>query len=147
MTILYNGTFELANGVSRVARVVGEESWSMRQETDSTVYSRAAWRTFFPDRATREITAALAITFPQAADIEEAVQLAHELLTSLPTGGTLEVTEGETTITYAQAVTESAAIERIGIHVALRVTLRCVNPDINEEARAQFESGEFQEFE
>lgn len=148
MIILFDSTFELSNGVDMSARLLGEESWDWQQQTPEEVYVRMAYATFFPSRAVREVTATLFITFPQAANDEAAFTLAHELAASLPTGGTLEVTLGEQTVTFSQAVPVSWKPERIGVHVGLRLTLRCVNPDIDAEtARAQFESGEFQTFE
>jgi hypothetical protein len=147
MNILLNGTFELANGVDRTARVLGDESWQWNQATPETTRTRAAWATFFPARATRRIDADLFVTFPQSSDAEAAFTLAHELAATLPTGGTMEVTLGETTVTYAQFVPRAWSAERIGVHVGLRLSLTAVNPDVAEEARAQFESGEFQEFE
>lgn len=148
MTILLNDTFELANGVDRVAsRILGEESWEWSQDTDSATFTRAAWRTFFPDRAVREVNATLHITFPQAADDEAAFDLAHALGSALPKGGTLELTLGETTVSYAQFVPVSWSPQRIGVHVGLTLRLRAVNPAVNEELLPQFESGEFQEFE
>lgn len=147
MIITLDETFELSNGVERTARIVSEESWQWSQTTPETVRVRAAWATFFPARAVRSIEADLLITFPTAADDEEAFTLAHELADALPTGGTMTVTLGETTITYTQFIPRTWKPERIGVHVGLRLQLAAVNPDIAEDAREQFESGEFVEFE
>jgi hypothetical protein len=146
MNILLDGTFELANGVDRTARVLGSEAWQWSQTTQEATYLRAAWATFFPSRATRQIQADLLITFPQSEDDEEAFSLAHELAALIPAGGTMEVTLGETTVTYAQFVPRSWTPDRIGVHVGLRITLTAVNPDVAPEAREQFNSGQFQSF-
>lgn len=147
MTIILNGTFELANGVSRVARVLGEEDWEWAQDTDSVVYTRAAWRTFFPDRAVREVSARLMITLPESANDAEAHELAHALASAMPKGGTLAVTLGETTVTYAQFVPVRWSVKRTGVRLGLDLSIRASNPAVNEELLPQFESGEFQEFE
>jgi len=147
MNILLDGDFELANGVDMTARLVSDESWQWSQNTQQETYLRAAWATFFPSRATRQIEADLLITFPQAADDEAAFSLAHELAALIPAGGTMEVTLGETTVTYAQFVPRSWSPQRIGVHVGLRITLTAVNPDVAPELRQQFENGGFIEFE
>lgn len=147
MLITLDDTFELANGVDRTARIVSEESWQWTQNTPEAVKLRAAWTTFFPTRATRQIEVSLLITFPQAADDEAAFTLAHELASALPAGGTMAVTLGETTITFASFAPRTWNPERIGVHVGLRLNLSAVDPDIAEDAREQFEDGTFVHFE
>lgn len=148
MIILLNSTFELANGVDRCARVCEERSLQLAQATPSANRLRAEWPTLFPDRATREVSIPLLISLPECATAEDAEEQAHAFIVSLPKGGdSLTFTIGERVIEYTQWSLVSAEPETIRVRNYIRVMLRAVNPQVSDEARAQFESAELQEFE
>lgn len=148
MTILLNNTFELANGVAPTARLCGTRALQLTQNTPAAARLRAEWPTFLVSQSVREVAVAIEVTLPPCETEEAAEEQAHAFIVSIPKGGdSLSFTVGETTVTYAQWALISAAPETLGVTNRVRVELHAVNPTVSEEARLQFESGEFVELE
>lgn len=148
MIILLNSTFELANGTDRVAsRICGKRGLRLVQITPETLYLRAVWPTFFPTRATRTVEMQIEVTMPPEADAATAEEVGLAFIASLPKGGPMSITLGTTTTSFAAFKLNDATFEQRGVSSLVIVTLTATEPDVAEEAREQFESGEFQEFE
>ncbi len=137
----------LAEGSTLAAAFVNGTQISLSQSTQSEVYLRADWKTFFHSRALRSYQLTFEVTLPPAATLEAAMMNRIGWPESLPKGGELVITHGEESVTFADAVPVSCVARGNGLTNHFSVTLEAVNPDIAEELREQYETGELQEFE
>lgn len=131
LVTLTNGAtiFEIANGYDRTTNVLDVESFVLSQETDEEILLRAAWPTYYPDRAVRRIPVVYPVTFTPCASMEAAVLQARTIPLTCPKGGVLTEQHGETLITYASAKLVSCSVERIGVSNRFGFAFEATDPD------------------
>lgn len=121
--------FEIANGIDRTLRVLGNDSFSLTQTTDEELLLRDGWPTFFTARASRVIPLTYEVTFPACDSLAAALLQARQIPATCPKGGTLTEQLGATLITYASAKVESIRAERRGVSNQFTFQLSATDPD------------------
>lgn len=129
MTITFDSTFVIANGVSRTAKILNEEGFTLEQNTQTTVRARGEWTVGFPDRASRSIPRRYTVVHPPCASLAAAIAEAVNIPATCPKGGTLVEVYGATTITFAQAWLKNISVTRRGITNQFTYDLVATNPD------------------
>lgn len=147
ISITFNTTFVISEGSTLAAAFVNGTQLVMQQSTPEARMIRADWKTFFTSRAHRSFTFTLEVTRPPEATLHAAKLVQHTLPASLPKGGPLAFTIGEDVVTYTSAKVIDCRVQNVGLTNHITYTFEAVNPDVSEEARQQFETGEIQEFE
>jgi len=122
-------TFEISNGVDRTLRVLGNDTFTLTQQTDEELLLRDGWPTFFPDRASRLIPLSYEVTFPACVSLAAALQQARQIPVLCPKGGTLTEEWGATLITYEAAKVDSITARRLGVTNVFTFNLSAVNPE------------------
>ncbi len=103
MQVVLNSSFTIADDISSFAKILGDDSFALRQETQTVSRARAAWLTAFHDRAVRSVRRTYVSQFPPCASEEAAFEQALSIPVQCPRGGTLVETFGSTAITYSDA--------------------------------------------
>jgi hypothetical protein len=107
--------FEISNGEDRLHQVAAEDRGTMQQQTPSTVRTREAWPTAFPDRAVRSEAITLMVTYPPCASAAEAFLQSRTVKAACPKGGLLRGHIDGEGVEYAQAWVNDITHERIGL--------------------------------
>lgn len=132
MTVLFNGSYYIANGTDRTCQIAAAETFTLKQATPSAQRARAAAPTYFPDRATRMVPLVYPVTFPPCSSIEEAYAQARNVPLQCPKGGTLVETVGSYSTTFSQAVVVDITPQRLGVTNTFIFSLEAVNPSVAE---------------
>lgn len=130
MKLIKLNDFEIANGFSRIHQVLEDESWTLSQETDEDLALRAAWPTYFPDRAVQRVPLSYVVMWPECEDLAAAALQARVVPFTTPKGGVLIEELDGTRITYAAAKKVSVTVLRIGIRNQFTTVLEAVNPTV-----------------
>lgn len=121
--------FEIANGVDRTTQVLATEEFALRQETQVSRPSRAAWIRGHHSRAARSIALSYPVTFPPCESQEEAVLQSRQIPIQCPRGGELVEYYGGIRNTYADAWIEGdIQVMRIGVTNRFTFNLTAVDP-------------------
>lgn len=130
MIVTLNSTFEIANGTDRLAQILAEENFGVRQQTQTVTKCRAEWLTGFHSRASRSIPLQYKVTFPACASLEAAYAQARSIPLSCPKGGVLTEQIGSTLTTFSDAWIEGEiGVERQGVRNVFTFNLTAVDPD------------------
>lgn len=120
--------FEIANGYDRTLQVLGEESLSMKQQTQTAPPMRASWSVAYPSRANRSIDLSYTVTFPPCDSLEAALMESRMIPASSPNGGTLVEYHSGVRITYEKAWIVDVQVQRLGVTNRFTFSLSAINP-------------------
>lgn len=120
--------FYLADGVTRLAKIVGQDTLTMSQQTQTAQPARALWPDMFPSRATRLIQLSYTVTWPACSTYAAALQQSRQVPVLCPRGGELIEYHDGVEISYEQAVIDSIAVQRVGVTNQFTFSLRAKNP-------------------
>lgn len=139
MIVTLDSTYQIANGVDRLARVLAEDSFAVRQETQQTTRSRAEWITGFHSRAARSVPLRYIVTFPPCASLEAAYAQARNIPLTCPKGGVLTEEIGSTLTTFEDAWIEGEiGVDRIGVTNVFTFNLTAINPATTASILSQY---------
>lgn len=125
-------TFEIANGYDRTAQVLGEDSFTLTQDTQTETMLRGEWPVFFHSRAARTIPLRYQVAFPPCASIAAALLEARQIPLTCPRGGELIEQHGATAITFSDARVTSIEVVRRGLSNQFTFALEAINPSSGE---------------
>jgi len=103
MQVVLASTFTIADDISSFAKILGDDAFALRQETQTVSRARAEWLTAFHSRAVRSVKRTYVSQFPPCSTEEAAFEQALSIPVQCPRGGTLVETFGATSITYSDA--------------------------------------------
>jgi hypothetical protein len=130
MIVILASSFEIANGIDRLAQVLAEDAFSVRQSTQTAPRCRAEWLTGFHSRASRSVPLSYVVTFPPCVSLEAAYAQARSVPLSCPKGGVLTEQVGSTLTTFADSWIEGEiGVRRIGVRNTFTFNLTAVDPD------------------
>lgn len=133
--------FNLTTGVGRDERVLSSLDFDLSQTTQEVVYTRAAWPTAFPSRASRSLTLTLPVTHPPCASLEAALKELADWPLTCPRGGVLTLQKGAMERSYAQAWLVSCRPVNRGVSNEFTWTFRVKQPtEITRSTLAQMDS-------
>lgn len=122
-------TFAIANGTDRALQVLGEESFGLRQTTQTAVRARGEWLTGFYSRASRSIRRSYVVQFPPCASLQEAFEESLTIPLTCPRGGLLTEQVGAFEVTYADAwIDGEITVQRRGVSNLFTFPLTAINP-------------------
>lgn len=120
--------FAIADGVNRLAKVVGQDSLTMQQQTQVSQPVRATWPQMFPSRATRLIQLSYTVTWPPCSSYAAALLESRQVPVLCPRGGALVEYHDGQEISFEQAIVDSIAVVRMGVTNQFTFALRAKNP-------------------
>jgi hypothetical protein len=130
MIVTLASTFEIANGIDRLAQILTEERFSVQQQTQVVTKCRADWLAGFHSRASRSVPLRYVVTFPACESLEAAYVQARTIPLSCPKGGVLTEQVGDVVTTFADSWIEGAiGVERLGVTNRFTFNLTAVDPN------------------
>lgn len=129
MIVFFQGGYFIADGETRLHKVLDAEQFRLQQQNQTpAVAARAEWPTLFPEHSARLISLSYPVTCAPCETMAEAARQARDAALTCPRGGTLYEAQDGTATIYADAQVLAIDVQRLGVRNIMLYAVEAVDP-------------------